>query len=176
MDRIIGATVAAALLMAAAPAAAGSASAAQEACKTRLQGQFSATASNVVTSNRGSDRWDVSGTASRKGERGHFDCSVTGYDVTNIETSGWEEKKNNDGAAVAVGAVALAAIIAAASSKRRNHEYDRNQYNDGWNNNQYYDDSYSPSGGVICYRNQRACYNNWNHSYNSRWSQREFGY
>lgn len=175
MDRIIGAAVTAALLMAAAPAAAGTASAAQNACKARLQGQFSATASNVVTSNRGSDRWEVSGTASRKGERGHFDCWVTGYNVTNIETSGWEKRKT-DGAAVAVGAIALAAIIAAASSKRRNHEYDRNEYNDGWNNNSYYDDSYAPAGGVICYRNQRACYNEWNHSYNSRWSQREFGY
>jgi hypothetical protein len=175
MDRLTGTVVTAALLIAAAPAMAGTASAAQEACKTRLKGQFSATASDIVTTNRGSDRWEISGTASRKGERGHFDCWVDGYNVTNIETSGWEKKKT-DGAAVAVGAVALAAIIAAASSKKRNHQYDRYEYNDGWNNNRYYDDSYSPSGGVICYRNQRACYNNWNHSYNSRWSQREFGY
>jgi hypothetical protein len=163
-----------ALLLAAAPAAA-SANDARSACKARLQSQFSASASNVVTSPRGSDRWEVSGTASRKGERGHFTCQVRGYDITNIETSDWEEKKD-DTAAIAVGAVALAAIIAAAASRKRNHENDRYEYNDNWNNNYRYNGGYSPSNGVTCYRNQRACYNNWNNSYNSRWSQREFGY
>jgi hypothetical protein len=163
-------------VLAAMPAAAATSNDARAACKTRLQSQFSASASNIVASSRGTDRWEVSGTASRKGEQGHFNCWVNGYSVTNIETSDWEKKKSNDGAAVAVGAVALAAIIAAASSRKRNHEYDRYGDNDSWNRNGYYDDSYSPSGGVTCYRNQRACYNNWNHSYNSRWSQREFGY
>lgn len=175
MNRMMASVAATALLLAAAPAAAATAGNARDVCKARLQSQFSASASNVVTSPRGDDRWEVAGTASRKGERGHFNCSVNGYDITNIETSNWEQKKD-DGAAVAVGAIALAAIIAAAASRKSNHEKDRYQYNNNWNNNYGYNNGYSPSGGVTCYRNQRACYNSWNNSYNAHWSQREFRY
>jgi hypothetical protein len=158
----------------AAPALAASAAQARDMCKARLQSQFSASGSNVVASEDGDDRWMVTGNASRSGEQGHFSCWVDNGRISNVETSDWK-KKTGDDAAVAVGAIALAAIIAAATSKRRSHEKDR--YNDdGWGQNSYYDDSFSVARDVTCYRNQRACYNDWNHSYNMRWTQREFGY
>lgn len=181
MRSVTSLAVAAALMLVglpSAPAAAQiSAESAKSLCRDRLRSNFNASASNVTASYRGSDRFSVTGSASRNGESGRFDCTVEYGRVADINTSDWHKSSNGAGTAVAIGgAIALAAIIAAASSKNRSHEHDRYDRRDYDRDDRYYDDSYSPARDVDCYRNQRACYNSWDHSYNARWSQREFGY
>ena len=85
---------------------------------------------------------------------------------SNCRTSGGS-KKDNSGALIA-GALAIGILAAAAASSKKKHDDDR--YDD---RNDYR--SYSPSYGVDCYRDQRACYER-GRGYSAYWTNREFRY
>lgn len=154
---------------------------ARSTCSDRVRGQYDADARDMSVSENGYDRFVVSGEARRGNETASFTCRTDRGYVQSLSLGGWRRGGGNDtGKTVAaVGlAVGLAAIIAAASSKRRNDQHDRygrpdyDRRDDGYYNN---NDSYSPTGGIVCYRAQRACYDDY-HNYSTRWSQREFDY
>jgi hypothetical protein len=149
---------------------------AESQCRDALRSRYGVSNTrNVTTSDRGNDRYQVNGNADRGSETTSFNCRVENGGVRNVNVGSWSKKSSGGGDAVAaVGiAVALGALIAAASSKKKSHEYD--QYPDGYQNNNYGGDSYSPAGGITCYRQQRACFDNYN-NYNAGWTSREFGY
>jgi len=165
------------------PAMASPASDARSACTSDLRRDYNAGTENVTVSERGSDRFVVTGTAVRRGDYRNFNCRTQGGRVQSLFAGGLSREtgsSNDSGNAIAaVGvAVALAAIIAAASSKNKSHEYDR--YDEDRNNSYYRPsdagDSYRPASGVICYRRQRACYNSYNDDYLSSWTRHEFRY
>lgn len=170
-----------ALLVGASPAVASAAGDAKSACRADIRRDYNASTDNMTASERGGDRFVVSGTAERRGETSYFTCRTEDGRVRSVNVPGMSrEAGGGDGgktvAAVGI-AVGLAAIIAAATSKKKSHEYDR--YDDYDQNNYYgdqYRDGYRPASGVICYRRQRACYNSYNNIYLSRWTQHEFGY
>jgi hypothetical protein len=150
--------------------------AAENQCRDQLRQRYGVSNThNVTTSDRGNNRYQVNGNADRNRETASFNCRVENGYVRNLSVGRWSQKSNGGGDAVAaVGvAIALGAIIAAASSKKKSHEYD--QYPDGYQGNNYGSDSYSPAGGITCYRQQRACFDNYN-NYNAGWTSREFGY
>lgn len=202
MKRIWGfaaATALAAVGLPAAPALADQRSDyAKSACKDRVSRDYGASSHNVKHSESGYDRYNVTGEARRDGQAASFSCRTDRGSVQSLNVGSWNKKSGGGGDAVAaVGiAVGLAAIIAAASSKKKNNDqYDRygqqsyyqnnngyNGYYNNNNNNNYnnnnsynYNDSFSPGKGIVCYRAQRACFDN-NNNYNPRWSQREFSY
>jgi hypothetical protein len=150
--------------------------AAESACRDALQRQQGSNQTRAVTtSDRGNGRFQVNGYLDRSRQTAPFACSVNNGNVRNVNVGKWQDKSSGGagGAVAAVGiAVALGALIAAASSKNKSHEYDN--YPDGYpdiNNG----DSYSPAGGITCYRQQRACFDG-NNNYNAGWTSREFGY
>ena len=150
--------------------------AAENQCKDQLRQQYSVTRTHdVTTSDRGNGRYQINGNADRNKQTTSFNCRVESNNVRSLNVGRWTEKPNGGGDAVAaIGiAIALGAIIAAASSKKKSHEYD--QYPDGYQGNEYSNDSYNPANGVTCYRQQRACFDNYN-NYNAGWTSREFGY
>jgi hypothetical protein len=202
MKQLWGFAVATALVATALPAAPALADTrsnnAKEACNYRVRNDYSASTRNVSASERGYDRYSVSGQAQRNGETASFTCQTDGGSVQSLSIGSWKRGGGGGGgdAVAAVGiAVGLAAIIAAASSKKKNDNYDRygqqdyyrnnsNQYNsnDNYNsynnynrNPQYNSDVFSPSGGIVCYRAQRACFDKHN-NYDVRRTQREFNY
>jgi hypothetical protein len=153
-----------------------SARAAENQCRDQLRSRYNVSGTrNVTSSDRGNGRFQVNGNADRSGQTANFNCRVEYGNVRNLNVGRWEERRGGGGDAVAaVGiAVALGAIIAAASSKKKSHEHD--PYPDGYQDNSYGSDSYSPSGGITCYRQQRACFDSYN-NYNAGWTSREFGY
>lgn len=189
MKQFWGFAVATALAVAgmpAAPAWADSASNnARSSCNDRIRREYNASTSGVSASERGYERYSVTGEARRNGEAASFTCRTDRGSVQSLNVGSWRKSSGGGGAVAAVGiAVGLAAIIAAASSKKRNNEqydrYGRQDYDRGsssdYGNNGYSDsDSFSPGGGVTCYRIQRACFDNYN-NYSPRWTQREFSY
>jgi hypothetical protein len=154
-----------------------SARAAENQCRDQLRSRYNVSGTrNVTSSDRGNGRFQVNGNADRSGQTAYFNCRVEYGNVRNLNVGRWEERRGGGGgdAVAAVGiAVALGAIIAAASSKKKSHEHD--PYPDGYQDNSYGSDSYSPSGGITCYRQQRACFDSYN-NYNAGWTSREFGY
>lgn len=154
-----------------------SARSAENLCRDQLRSRYNASGTrNVTSSDRGNGRFQVNGNADRSGQTASFNCRVDYGNVRNLNVGKWEKRSGGGGgdALAAVGiAVALGAIIAAASSKKKSHEND--PYPDGYQDNSYGDDSYSPSGGITCYRQQRACFDG-NNNYNAGWTSREFGY
>jgi type II secretory pathway pseudopilin PulG len=154
-----------------------SARAAESQCRDQLRRQYRVSNTHsVTTSDRGNGRFQVNGNADRDRQTANFNCRVEYGNVRNLNVGSWRNQSNNGGgdALAAVGvAVALGAIIAAASSKKKSHEYD--QYPDGYQGNDYNNDSYSPASGITCYRQQRACFDNYN-NYNAGWTSRQFGY
>jgi hypothetical protein len=194
MKHIWGFAVATALVAAGMPAAPARADArsnnAKDACNYRVRSEYGASTRNVSASERGYDRYSVSGQAQRDGETASFTCQTDGGSVRSLNVGSWKRGGGGGDAVAAVGiAVGLAAIIAAASSKKKNDNYDRygqqdyyrnnngyyNNYNNYNRNPQYNSDVFSPSGGIVCYRAQRACFDKHN-NYNVRWTQREFDY
>jgi hypothetical protein len=151
--------------------------AAENQCKDQLRNRYGVSNTHGVTSSdRGNGRYQVSGNADRGNQTTYFNCRVDNGYVSNVNIGRWNDKPHNSGgdAVAAVGvAVALGALIAAASSKKKSHEYD--QYPDGYQGNNYGSDSYSPARNITCYRQQRACFDNYN-NYNAGWTSREFGY
>jgi hypothetical protein len=153
----------------------------------------------ITTSDRGRDRYTVTGHAQRSNETAYFTCKVENGRVRDFNRGNWNRQSsgggsNAGGAVAAVGAaVLLGAVIAAATSKKKSHEYDRyddnynNNYNDNYNNNyaynnnRPYDDNryrgerYSPVKGITCYRQQRACFE-YDQNYSANWTSHEFGY
>ncbi len=183
MKRSQGFAVIAALVATGMPAAPARADyrqdAARSACSDRIRSQYDASTRNVSASERGYDRFSVTGEARRGSETASFTCRTDRGSVQSVSVGSWRRGGSDAGkTAAAVGiAVGLAAIIAAASSKRRNDDYDRygrRDYDRG-DNGYYNNDSYSPTGGIICYRAQRSCFDDY-HNYNARWTQREFDY
>jgi hypothetical protein len=149
---------------------------AENQCRDALRSRYGVSNTrNVTASDRGNGRFQVNGNADRGNQSASFNCRVENGGVRNVNLGSWSNKPSGGGDAVAaVGvAIALGALIAAASSKKKSHEYD--QYPDGYQNNNYGGDSYSPAGGITCYRQQRACFDNYN-NYNAGWTSREFGY
>jgi hypothetical protein len=185
MKRVWGFAVATALAATALPAAPALADSgsnyAKSSCSDRVRRDYSASTHNVSISERGYDRYNVTGEARRNGEAANFTCRTDRGSVQSLSVGNWRRgSSNNTGNAVAaVGlAVGLAAIIAAASSKKKqNEQYDRYGRQDYDRNNNGYseNDSYSAGSGVTCYRAQRACFDNYD-NYNPRWTQREFSY
>jgi hypothetical protein len=170
------ALVAAGIPMAPLQAQGWSSRAAESQCRDQLRQRYDVSNThNVTTSDRGNGRYQVNGDANRNRETASFSCRVENGTVRNLNVGRWTQKSNDGGDAVAaVGvAIALGAIIAAASSKKKSHEYD--QYPDGYQGNNYGNDSYSPARNITCYRQQRACFDNYN-NYNAGWTSREFGY
>jgi hypothetical protein len=166
------------------PAMASPAGDAKNACSSNVRRDYNAGTNSVTVSERGYDRFVVSGVAERRGEYRSFNCRTESGRVQSLYVAGMSRETGSSGndtgkAVAAVGvAVALAAIIAAASSKKKSHEYDR--YDDYRDDNYYRPantgDSYRPASGVICYRRQRACYNAYNERYLASWTQHEFRY
>ena len=152
---------------------------AKSSCQDRVRRDYNAGTRSVTISDRGHDRYTVTGEATRSGRSAHFTCGYDHGAVQSVSVDDWYRggssgsSGNSGGTVAAVGAaVALAAIIAAASSKNRSHENDRYEqrgYGSGDN------DIYSPVNGITCYRAQRACFDNYN-NYDPRWTQREFNY
>lgn len=170
------ALVAAGIPMAPVQAQGWSSRAAESQCRDQLRQRYGVSNThNVTSSDRGNGRYQVNGNADRNRETASFNCRVENGTVRNLNVGRWTQKSDGGGDAVAaIGvAIALGAIIAAASSKKKSHEYD--QYPDGYQGNNYGNDSYSPAGGITCYRQQRACFDNYN-NYNAGWTSREFGY
>lgn len=155
-----------------------SARTAENQCRDQLRSRYNVSGTrNVTSSDRGNGRFQVNGNADRSGQTASFNCQIEYGSVRNLNVGRWEEHRGGGGGGDAVAAVgvalALGAIIAAASSKKKSHENDR--YPDGYQDNGYSSDSYSPGQGVTCYRQQRACFDGGN-NYNAGWTSREFGY
>lgn len=195
MKRFWGFAAATALVAAGLPAAPALADTrsndAKASCNDRVRNDYGASTRNVSVRERGYDRYTVTGDARRDGETASFTCQTDRGSVQSLNVGSWKRGGGGGGDAVAaVGiAVGLAAIIAAASSKKKNDNYDRYGQQDYYRNNngnynnynnynsypQYNADAFSPSGGIVCYRAQRACFDKHN-NYNVRWTQREFDY
>lgn len=177
---------------AAAPALAqSSARSAETMCKAAAQREYGTSSLHgLTTSDRGRDRYTVTGNAQRSNERAYFTCKVENGYVRDFNRGNWSRSSagNNDAgtAVAAVGAaVLLGAVIAAATSKKKSHEYDR--YDDNYNNaypyqnnapyddNRYRGERYSPVKGITCYRQQRTCFE-YDQNYSANWTSHEFGY
>ncbi|NJC07334.1 hypothetical protein GGQ62_000332 [Polymorphobacter fuscus] len=150
-------------------------------CKDQLRRDYGISNTRGVTSSeRGNGRFQVTGHADRanqgNNQTARFDCWVERGSVRNVNLGDWEKQSGNgsgDAVAAVGAAIVLGAIIAAATSKKKSHEHDR--YPDGYQDNNYGSDSFSPAGGITCYRQQRACFDGYN-NYNAGWTSREFGY
>ena len=87
-----------------------------------------------------------------------------------VHTAPSEAKNGNKGAAVAAGIIGLAVGAAIADSNNRN----RDVYGAPPPPAYRPPAPFSPTGGVICYPDQRACYNNGG-AYNGNWTWRVYG-
>lgn len=153
---------------------------AKSSCQDRVRRDYNASTHSVTISDRGHDRYTVTGEATRSGQSAHFTCRYDHGAVQSVSVDDWYRgggSGNSGGTVAAVGAaVALAAIIAAASSKNRSHEndlYEQRDYDRSYAGRE--DDIFSPVNGITCYRAQRACFDTYN-NYDPRWTQREFNY